>query len=127
MSAMEDISAFVDRQNLTRFRNQLEKGVKNEPARSLLLDLLVEQEKRFGMGQEQLERVDRHITRLRQIIAGQVQLIDRLRSKRLCTQQAEVVLDTLNDMMLVHQSFRETVIATHSINHELADARGGGF
>ena len=87
---MEDISAFVDRQNLTRFR--LEKGVKNEPARSLLLDLLVEQEKRFGMGQEQLERVDRHITRLRQIIAGLVQLIDRLRSKRLCTQQAEVVL-----------------------------------
>ncbi len=41
-------NVFVDRQNLTRFRNQLEKGVKNEPARSLLLDLLVEQEKRFG-------------------------------------------------------------------------------
>jgi hypothetical protein len=105
---------------------QLEKGVKNEPVRSLLLDLLVEHEKRFGMVQEQLERVDRHIARLRQIIAGQVQLIDRLRSKSLATQQAEVVLDTLNDMMLVHHSFRETVIDTHSINHKLADARRGG-
>ena len=120
---MEDVNAFVDRQNLTRFRNQLENGVKNGPVRSLLLDLLVEQEKRFGMGQEQLERVDRHISRLRQIIAGQVQLIDRLRSRELATAQAEVVLDTLNDMMLVHQSFRETVVATASINREIADAR----
>jgi hypothetical protein len=33
------------------------------------------------------------------------------------------VLDTLNDMMLVHQAFRETVIATTSINREIADAR----
>ncbi len=77
------------------------------------------------MGQEQLERVDRHIGRLRQIIAGQLQLVDRLRAKGLPSDGAKVVLDTLNDMMLVHYSFRETVIATHSINSELADARRG--
>jgi hypothetical protein len=120
---MEDINEFVDRQNLTRFRNHLENGVENGPARSLLLDLLVEQEKRFGMGQEQLDKVDRHIARLRQIIAGQVQLIDGLRAKGLSSDRARVVLDTLNDMMLVHQSFRETVVATASINREIADAR----
>jgi hypothetical protein len=61
---------------------------------------------------EQLEKVDRHIVRLRQIIAGQVQLIDHLKAKRLATDRADVVLDTLNDMMLVHQSFRQTIIAT---------------
>jgi hypothetical protein len=121
----KNINAFVDRQNLLRLRNQLENGVKSGSARSLLLDLFVEQEKRFSMGQEQLERVDRHIGRLRQIIAGQVQLVDRLRAMGLPSDGAKVVLDTLNDMKLVHYSFRETVIATHSINRELADSRRG--
>jgi ribosomal protein S13 len=46
------------------------------------------------------------------IIASQVQLVDHLRAKSLSTDQAEVVLDTLNDMMLVHQSFRQTIIDT---------------
>lgn len=108
---MRDINSFVDRENLTRFRSELEKGVQNGPVRSLLLDLLVEQEKRFGINQEQLEKVDRHIVRLRQIIAGQVELVDRLRGKGLPSDRAEVVLDTLNDMMLVHQSYRETIVA----------------
>ena len=92
---MGDINAFVDRQNLARFRNQLENGVENGPTRSLLLDLLVEQEKRFGVGQKQLDRVDLHIARLRQIIASQVRLIDDLRAKGLSTDRAEVVLGTL--------------------------------
>lgn len=97
--------------------------MENGTVRSLLLDLFVEQEKRFGMGQEQLDRVDRHIARLRQIIASQVQLIDDLTAKGLSSDRAKVVLDTLNDMMLVHQSFRETVVATASINREIAEAR----
>lgn len=109
---MDDTDTFVNRQNLTRFRGELEKGVENGPVRSLLLDLLVEQEKRFGMGQEQIEKVDRHIARLRQIIAGQVGLIDHLKARGLATDRAEVVLDTLNDMMLVHQSYRQTIAAT---------------
>ncbi len=112
---MDDINAFVDRQNLTRFRSELEKGVENGPVRSLLLDLLLVQEKRFGMGQEQLEKVDRHIVRLRQIIVGQVELLDHLKAKGLPSDRAEVVLDTLNDMMLVHQSYRENLIATKAL------------
>lgn len=120
---MADINAFVDRQNLTRFRNKLENGVENGPARNLLLDLLVEQENRFGMGQEQLDRVDRHIARLRQIIVRQVQVIDELKAKNLSVDRAKVVLDTLNDMMLAHESFRNTIVATASINREVADAR----
>jgi hypothetical protein len=79
---MDDTTAFVERQNLNRFRSELEKGVGNGPVRSLLLNLFLEQEKRFGMGWEQLARVDRHIARLRTIIAGQVALVDRLKSKR---------------------------------------------
>lgn len=109
---MDSVDAFVNRQNLTRFRSELEKGVENGPVRSLLLDLLVEQERRFGKAQEQVEKVDRHIARLRQIIAGQVGLIDRLKAKGLSTDRAELVLDTLNDMMLVHQSYRQTIAAT---------------
>lgn len=109
---MDDTDTFANRQNLTRFRSELEKGVENRPVRSLLLDLLVEQEKRFGRGQEEVEKVDRHIVRLRQIIVGQVGLIDRLKAKGLATDRAEVVLDTLNDMMLVHRSYRQTIAAT---------------
>jgi hypothetical protein len=120
---MEQISAFVDRQNLTRFRRQLEDGVRKGPVRSLLLELLVEQEKRCGAGQEQLERVDRHIARLRQIIVGQTELIGQLRAKSLSTDRAEIVLDTLNDMMFAHLSFRQTIVATNSINDEIAEAR----
>ena len=105
---MTDTNASVD---LTLFRSQLEKGVVNKPVRSLLLDLFLDQEKRFGMGWEKLEKVDRNIARLRQIIADQVDLVDHLRAKGLHTERADVVLDTLNDMMLVHLSFRETIVA----------------
>lgn len=109
---MDGTDTFVSRQNLTRFRSELEKGVENRPVRSLLLDLLLEEEDRFGRGQEQVGKVDRHIARLRQIIAGQVGLIDHLKAKGLSTNRAEVVLDTLNDMMLLHQSYRQTIAAT---------------
>jgi hypothetical protein len=37
-------------------------------------------------------------------------LVDRLRAKGLSTDQAAMVLDTLNDMMLVHQSCRHSII-----------------
>lgn len=119
---MEGINPYIDGQMVARFRNRLEKGVENAPVRNLLLDLLVAQERRFGMGQEQLDKVDRHIARLRQMIVEQVQLIDRLKSNDLPAERAEVVLNTLNDMMSVHQSFRQTVVTTTSINREIADA-----
>jgi hypothetical protein len=45
-----------EQQDLNRFRSELEKGVGNGPVRNLLLNLFLEQEKRFGMGREQLER-----------------------------------------------------------------------
>jgi hypothetical protein len=104
-----DANEFVARENLARFRNELEQGV-GESVRGVLLDLLIEQEGLFGLRQEQLDRVNRHIVRLREIIAGQVQRIERLRSKGLALAKAQLVLDTLNDMMLAHQSFRQTVL-----------------
>jgi hypothetical protein len=85
-----------------------------------LLGLPVEHERRFGISQEQLESVDRHIARLRQIIAGQTQLIGDLRAKGLAADRAEVALDTLNEMMFAHLSFRQTIV---DINDELANAR----
>ena len=104
-----DANEFVARENLARFRNELEQGV-GESVRGVLLDLLIEQEGLFGLRQEQLDRVNRHIVRLREIIAGQVQLIERLHSKGLALAKAQLVLDTLNDMMLAHQSFRQTIL-----------------
>jgi hypothetical protein len=104
-----DVNEFAARENLTRFRSELEQGV-GESVRGVLLDLLVEQESLFGLQQEQLDRVNRHIIRLREIIAGQVQLMERLQSKGLALEKAQLVLDTLNDMMLAHQSFRQTIL-----------------
>ena len=104
-----DVNEFAARENLTRFRSELEQGV-GESVRGVLLDLLVEQESLFGLQQEQLDRVNRHIIRLREIIAGQVQLMERLQSKGLALEKAQLVRDTLNDMMLAHQSFRQTIL-----------------
>jgi len=104
-----DVNEFAARENLTSFRRELEQGV-GESVRGVLLDLLVEQESLFGLQQEQLDRVNRHIIRLREIIAGQVQLMERLQSKGLALEKAQLVLDTLNDMMLAHQSFRQTIL-----------------
>jgi len=100
-----DVNEFAARENLTRFRSELEQGV-GESVRGVL----VEQESLFGLQQEQLDRVNRHIIRLREIIAGQVQLMERLQSKGLALEKAQLVLDTLNDMMLAHQSFRPTIL-----------------
>jgi hypothetical protein len=104
-----DMNEFVARENLARFRSEPEQGV-GESVRGVLLDLLVEQEDLFGLRHEQLERVNRHIARLREIIASQVQLVERLQSKGLAIDRAQLVLDTLNDMMLAHQSFRQSVL-----------------
>ena len=51
-----DVNEFAARENLTRFRSELEQGV-GESVRGVLLDLLVEQESLFGLRQEQLDRV----------------------------------------------------------------------
>jgi hypothetical protein len=104
-----DVNEFVARENLARFRSELEQGV-GESVRSVLLDLLVEQESLFGLRHEQLDRVNRHIVRLREIIASQVRLIERLQSRGLALEKAQLVLDTLNDMMLTHQSFRQMIL-----------------
>src|SRR5262249_49321000 len=66
-------------QNIQHFRRRLEYGAE-EVTRSVLLKLLLAEEKMLGLTEEQLRRLDWHIAKLRQLISQQTTRIERLAS-----------------------------------------------
>jgi len=72
-----------------------------------MLRLLVEEENKLDRTREQLARLERHISRLAEIIAKQVELIDRLRSLGQPVARPEMVLATLNDLMATYIAHRK--------------------
>ena len=101
---------FVANQNIARFRHQLDRGV--EPAtRATLLNLLLQEEQQLGQTSEQLTRVERHIELLRHLMAKQVELVDRLRSSGDDAARPQLLLATLNDLMLTYQAHRQWIVS----------------
>ena len=82
---------FSAQENIELYRRELENGV-DEPMRSTVLRLLVEEENRFGHTREQLHKLDRHIARLSEIMARHVELMDKLQSMGSPLRRASVVL-----------------------------------
>ncbi len=82
---------FVVRENVKHFRRELENGA-DEQRRAMLIGLLVEEENHLGLTREQLSRLDRHIERLSEIMARQVELIDNLNSLNAPTERAQSCL-----------------------------------
>ena len=101
---------FIARENIKHFRRELENGV-DGPRRATMLRLLVEEENHFGLTREQLSKLDRHISLLSEIMARQVELIDKLQSLGSPLERAPMVLATLNDLMAVYLNHRQTIIA----------------
>jgi hypothetical protein len=77
-----------------------------------MLKLLVEEENRFGHTREELNKLDRHITRLSEIIARHVDLIDKLQSMGSPLRRAPLVLATLHDVMATYRLHRQTITAS---------------
>ena len=101
---------FIARENIKHYRRELENGV-DEPARATMLKLLVEEENHLGHTREQLAKLDRHISRLSEIMARHVDLMDKLQSVGRPLERAPTVLATYNDLMASYLVYRETITA----------------
>jgi hypothetical protein len=97
-------------QNIQQLRRRLEHGVEEE-TRSVLLKLLLAEYKMLGLTQQQLQRIDRHIAQLRQLISQQTRRIERLSSFGIGTEGHRLVLVTLNDLMATYQIHRQRITA----------------
>jgi hypothetical protein len=98
-------------QNIQQFRRRLEYGAE-EVTRSVLLKLLLADEKMLGLTDQQLQRTDRHIAKLRQLISQQTTRIERLASFGIGTEGNRLILTTLNDLMATYQIHRQRITAT---------------
>jgi hypothetical protein len=101
---------FVARQNVAHYRRQLEHGV-DGARRATLLRLLIEELTCLGFTNEQLGNLDRHIARLGKIMARQVELIGRLQLAGESVEQPELILATLNDVMVAYLAHRQKINA----------------
>jgi hypothetical protein len=102
---------FIARENIKHYRHELENGVV-EPTRATMLKLLVEEENRFGHTREELSKLDRHISRLSEIMARHVELMEKLQSTGSPLHRAPVILATLRDVMATYLVHRRRIIAS---------------
>jgi len=101
---------FDAEQTITYVRRRLEYGAE-EVTRSVLLKLLLDEEKMLGPTKEQLQRVDRHIAKLRRLISAQTKRIEKLASYGVDVEARRLVLATLNDLMATYQVHRLRISA----------------
>src|SRR5262249_13635172 len=97
-------------QSFQDIRRRLERGAE-EVTRSVLLKLLLAEEKMLGLTEDQLRRIDRHIGKLRQLISEQTKRVERLESLGIDREGSRLVLATLNDLMATYQIHRQRITA----------------
>jgi hypothetical protein len=99
---------FIATENVRHLRRELENGA--EPAkRDTMLRILVEEENKLGFTRELLGRLDHHISRLSEIMARQVELIDNLTSLGEPLERSQMILATLNDLMAAYIAHRHRI------------------
>jgi hypothetical protein len=102
-----DMEKFVAEQNITGYRQWLGDGAEGV-TRAALLKLWLRDERILGLTRDQLTRIDRHIEKLRRLIATQS---ESLTPKRADSQPSSVLLATFNDLMATYQVHRQKIIA----------------
>jgi hypothetical protein len=83
----------------------------DEPTRATMLKLLVEEENHLGHTREQLAKLDRHISRLSEIMARHVDLMDKVQSNGGSAERASMMLATYKDLMTAYIEHRQTITA----------------
>jgi hypothetical protein len=107
---------FVAEQNMAHYIGRLQTDA-DEVTRSTLHRLLLDEENLLGLTQDQLQRTNRHIEKLRRLIAKQSETIDKRARNGLETSRATTLLSTLNEIMATYQIHRQRIVAA------LADGR----
>ncbi len=99
---------FIPSGSCTRF-NPLETSV-DELTRSTLLKLLLHEAEKSSPTRQQLDRIDRHMAALRQLIYRQLELAEKEKSKGRNAERALKLLATMNDLMANYQTLRQRII-----------------
>jgi hypothetical protein len=94
---------FIPRKNLKRF-DPFESGV-DEFTRSTLLKLLLHEAEKSCATRQQLDRIDRHMAALRQLIYRQVELVEKGHNAK----RALRLLATMNDLMANYQTLHKKI------------------
>ena len=98
-------SGIIATQNVARLRQQLE----NEPeevTRSRLLKLLLLEAEKSRLTSQQLDRIDCHMTELRELTYRQVELVEKGNLRGQIIERAAKLLALLNDLMANYQTLR---------------------
>jgi len=93
--------------NAKRF-NPLETGV-DELTRSTLLKLLLHEAEKSCPTRERLDRIDRHMAALRQLIYTQLEIAEKDQMKGPSVERALKQLATMNDLMAKYQTLRRRI------------------
>jgi hypothetical protein len=88
--------------------NPLESGV-DDLTRTTLLKLLLFEAEKSCASRQQLDRIDRHMAVLRQLIYRQVELVEKDKSKGYNAERALKLLATMNDLMVNYQALRRRI------------------
>jgi hypothetical protein len=83
--------------------NPLEGGV-DELTRTTLLKLLLHEAEKSCLTRQRLDRIDRHMAALRQLMYRQLELVETDRSKGHSAEQALKLLAMLNDLLAKYQT-----------------------
>src|SRR5262249_11857588 len=86
--------------------NPLEGGV-DELTRSTLLKLLLHEAEKSTPTREELDRIDRHMTALRQLIYRQLELVEKSQCHN--AERTLKLLATMNDLMANYQTLRRRI------------------
>jgi len=110
LSGVEQLkrSASIATQNVARLRRELE----NEPdefTRSRLLKLLLLEAEKSHLTRQQLDRIDCHMTALRELTYRQVELVEKSNLKGQIVERAVKLLALVNDLMANYQTLRRRI------------------
>jgi len=104
------MSYFIRSENFRHFHRTLESGT-DAIRRSTLLKLLLREAEKSYPTSQQLDKIDRHIGELRQLIYRQVELFEKGKLRSREAEQVQNQLATLNDLMANYQSLRRRINA----------------
>ena len=88
--------------------NPLETGV-DELTRSTLLKLLLHEAEKSCPTRQRLDRIDRHMAALRQLIYRQLEMAEKDQMKGHSVERALKQLATMNDLMANYQTLRRKI------------------